>query len=290
MKTIKYIIITPVRNEEKYIENTLISVSKQSLLPVQWIIVNDGSTDNTEPIIKTYADENEFITLVNRENRGYRKAGGGVIESFYEGYKHIKTDDWHFLVKLDGDLSFNSDYFEKCFDEFEKMPQLGIGGGDIYHELNGGNLLLEKQPKFHVRGATKIYKNECWQAIGGLIKAPGWDTIDEVKANMLGWSTQSFSHLKLTHHRYTGAADGSWKNSVKNGRANYISGYHPFFMIAKCINRISTKPFLIGSIGLFYGYIWSYLKKTERINDKKLIKFLRQQQINLLLRRKTIWI
>jgi poly-beta-1,6-N-acetyl-D-glucosamine synthase len=148
---------------------------------------------------------------------------------------------------------------------------------------------VEDQPLFHVRGATKIYKRECWEAIGELIQAPGWDTLDEVKSSMLGWETRSFPELMVLHHRYTGAADGNWKNSVKNGMANYISGYHPIFMMVKCIKRMIKKPYLLGSAGLLYGFLKGYAKKVPRVDDPKLIKYLRKEQLNKILFRKTIW-
>lgn len=284
----KYIIVTPVRDEQEYIEKTINSVISQTLQPLQWIIVNDGSTDDTGIIIDNYAKAYPWIKAVHRSNRGARVAGAGVIEAFYDGYEAIDESGWEFIVKLDGDLSFEPSYFKVCFEEFHKDLQLGVGGGVIYHEING-NLELEKNPLFHVRGATKIYKRACWEAIGGLIKAPGWDTIDEVKANMLGWKTRSFNHLKVIHHRFTGAADGTWRNAVKNGKANYISGYHPLFMFAKCMKRIFEKPYLIGALGLFYGFMSGYLNKIPQINDKKLIAYLRKQQLRRLMYLESIW-
>ena len=241
---IKYVIITPVRDEEQYIEKTISSVTSQTLKPVEWIIVNDGSVDNTGSIIDKYATEYSWIKTVHRSNRGFRKAGGGVIEALYAGYNVVEFKDWDFIVKLDGDLSFETWYFEKCFQHFDKDSKLGIGGGVIYSIING-KPELEKTPVFHVRGATKIYKKECWIGIGGLINAPGWDTIDEVKANMLGWETKSFSDLQILHLRYTGGAEGTWRDMVKNGRANYIAGYHPLFMLLKCTKRMFQKPFLL---------------------------------------------
>ena len=154
----------------------------------EWIIVNDGSTDRTGEIVDRFATEHPWITVVHRENRGFRKSGGGVMEAFYEGYKAIQHQDWEFLVKLDADLTFEADYFEKCFEHFQQDPNLGIGGGEIRHDI-AGEMKAEKNPSFHVRGATKIYRRDCWEAIDGLWSASGWDTIDEVKANMKGWKT-----------------------------------------------------------------------------------------------------
>lgn len=283
-----YIIITPVRNEEEYIEKTIVSVARQTIKPAEWVIVNDGSTDNTGKIIDEFSRQYPWIRTIHRENRGFRKAGGGVMEAFYDGYNSIQSSEFDFIVKLDGDLSFSEDYFEKCFREFDKDSKLGIGGGMVVHEIRG-KLELEEAPLFHVRGATKIYRKACWEAIGELIKAPGWDTLDEVKANMLGWKTRSFPEIILIHHRFTGQADGTWRNWVKNGTANYISGYHPLFMSFKCIKRIFQKPYVIGSLGLFYGFIEGYMKKIPQIDDRELIRYIREQQIRKLMLRKSIW-
>ncbi|ULA58174.1 MAG: Glycosyltransferase family 2 protein [Nitrospira sp.] len=284
----KYVIITPIRDEEAFIEKTIQSVTSQTTLPAQWVIVNDGSTDLTGAIVDTYVARYPWIHVVHRENRGFRSAGGGVIEAFYAGYRALKEQDWNFIVKLDGDLFFDSDYFEKVFRYFEHSPDLGLGGGLIYNLVNGA-LLAEQHPVFHVRGATKIYKRECWDAIGGLLVAPGWDTLDEVKANMLGWKSRTFRDLKVTHYRYTGAADGQWRSCIKYGRANYISGYHPLFMALKCLRRVFHKPVLIGAFAIGYGYVSGYLKRVPQVDDRALITFLRKQQMNKILRRETMW-
>jgi biofilm PGA synthesis N-glycosyltransferase PgaC len=284
----QYIIITPARDEEEYLEKTITSVAQQTILPRQWIIVNDGSCDRTGEIIDRYAALYPWITARHRPNRGYREAGGGVIATFYDGYAQIHSWEWDFIVKLDADLSFSEDYFERCFAEFAKDTRLGIGGGGIYHEQKG-ELILEKNPQFHVRGATKIYKRECWEALGGLLRAPGWDTVDELKANMLGWSTRTFAGLRLSHYRFTGAADGAWKDCIKNGRANYITGYHPVFMLLKCLRRLSKRPYILGSIGLMWGFVSSYWKGTAQVPDRRLISYTRTQQMRCLLNLESIW-
>ena len=285
---VKYAIITPARDEEAFIEKTMASVVSQTIRPVCWIIVNDGSRDRTGEIIDKFAAQYPWIIATHRSNRGFREAGGGVIATFYDGYAQLPSHDWDFLVKLDADLSFSTDYFERCLEEFAKDPKLGIGGGDIYHEEKAG-LTLERNPSFHVRGATKIYRKECWEALGGLIQAPGWDTIDELKANMLGWSTRTFPHLRLSHFRYTGSADGAWKDCIKNGRANYITGYHPIFMLLKCAARIAKKPYVKGSIGLWWGFVSGYLRRIPRVQDQRLIRYTRVQQMRRIMMLESIW-
>jgi biofilm PGA synthesis N-glycosyltransferase PgaC len=285
---VKYVVITPVRDEEKHMEATIEAVAGQTIRPSEWVIVNDGSSDRTGEIIDQYAAKFSWISVVHRSNRGFRKSGGGVVEAFYDGYERLRCNDWDFVVKLDGDLTFARTYFEKCFEHFERDPELGVGGGEIYHDV-GGVQKLEANPKFHVRGATKIYRRDCWEAIGGLLRAPGWDTIDEVKANMLGWKTYSFGELQLVHHRLTGTADGLLRDRIKHGIACYVSGYDPLFVVASCVSRLIQKPYIAGSAAIFYGFIKGYWIRMPRVNDKQLIKYLRTQQLRRLCGLETIW-
>ena len=211
-----------------------------------------------------------------------------MVDAFNDGYRSLNCKDWAFIAKLDGDLSFEPDYFEKCLGEFRSDTRLGVGGGVVCYVTDGVKR-IEECPLFHVRGATKIYTKECWEAIAGLWPAPGWDTMDEVRASMLGWTTRSFPHQHLLHYRLTGTAEGLWAGIVKNGRANYICGYHPLFMLSKCILHLLRRPYLIGSIALFVGFISGYVKRIPRVDDTKAIEYLRRQQLARLCGRQTIW-
>lgn len=287
-KTARYVVISPVRDEEIFIGATIECMVRQSMRPLEWIIVDDGSTDRTGAIIDEYASRYPWIRACHRQNRGFRKAGGGVVEAFNDGLRALSSGDWDFIVKFDGDLSFCPEYFEKCFECFAHESDLGIGGGGICHIVDG-QACLEPCPAFHVRGATKIYRKACWEALGGLWPAPGWDTFDEVKANRLGWKTRTFANLHLTHHRLTGSAEGIWAGLVKNGRANYICGYHPIFMLGKCVRRVLRRPYIVGAMALSYGFITGYWKRVPRVNDPLTIAYLRRQQLGRLVGGRTIW-
>jgi poly-beta-1,6-N-acetyl-D-glucosamine synthase len=285
---VRYVIVTPVRNEEANIEETIRCLASQTVRPQQWIVVDDGSTDNTPEILKRYSELYPWLTVLRLSDRGAREPGSGVIRAFLRGVQKIQSNDWEFIVKLDGDLSFSDDYFSRCFDEFRKDPTLAVGGGKICHE-DGKVLQGENAPRFHVRGATKIYRRAYWDAAGGVPPVTGWDTIDEVKANMLGWTTRTFPDVSLLHRRETGSADGAWRNWCKNGRANYITGYHPLFMLLKCLKRLPQQPLFLSGVALFWGYLGGYLGKAPQVQDKALIRYVRGQQIRRLLFQKSIW-
>lgn len=282
-----YVLVTPARNERKYISGTIESVASQTILPLEWIIVDDGSTDGTYDVLEHYAKRYPWIRPKIRVDRGYRLAGPGVVDAFYDGFRQIDSD-WQYLVKLDGDVSFEPDYFAQLFERFEHEERLGIAGGALYHNLNN-RLQLDKCPAFHVRGATKVYRRQCWEAIGGLCRAPGWDTMDEVKANMLGWVTRSFPDLPVVHHRFTGTAENLWKNLIKDGRGDYFSGYHPLYVVSKCTYRLFTKPYLMGGVGMALGFFGEYVKRSPRVDDHDLISFVQRQQLRKLFGMETMW-
>jgi len=286
----KYVVITPVRNEQENLPSAIASFAAQTILPWKWLIVDDGSTDATSALALQAQSRYDWIQVLRRPDRGFRKPGGGVIEAFYEGYRRVETGAWDFLAKLDGDVSFESEYFANLLARFAADPKLGIAGGTICN-LREGVLVPEWKGDqgFHVRGATKVYRAACWRQLGGLHSAPGWDTLDEIKANMLGWRTCTFADLKLLHHRQAGEADGKWANWVKNGRANYISGYLPLFMLVKCLSRAFKRPYGIGALGLMYGFLSGYFKGLQQIEDAQLIRYLRHQQARKLMFRTSLW-
>jgi len=284
----KYVIITPVRDEETYLPEVLESMVRQTVRPAEWVIVDDGSKDKTGAIADQAAAQHSWIRVVHRGDRGYRKWGAGIIEAFYDGFHALAVRDWDFMCKLDGDLSFEPDYFASAIEKFAANPKIGIGGGVLYHFADGVKE-TEAHPVFHVRGGVKIYRRECWDALGGLWVGPGSDLIDEAKANMLGWITQSFTDLELEHHRPTGQSYGRWGGSVKDGKIDYVTGYHPLFLLAKWTLRLVRRPFVLSSAGLMYGYFSAVFQSMPRVDDPELIQYIRQQQLARLFGRETIW-
>jgi biofilm PGA synthesis N-glycosyltransferase PgaC len=285
---IKYVIVSPVRDEEEYVQRTIDCVLSQTIRPAEWVIVDDGSGDGTARIIDQYAEKYSWIRIIHRVDRGERIPGTGVMEAFYDGYNRLQCQDWEFIVKLDGDVGLDPDYFQRCFEHLCNDPALGMCGGTMYCPRDG-QLSIESNPQFHVRGPIKLYRRACWNAIGGLLKTTGWDSLDEFQANRLGWRTKSFSEIKVIHYRPTGAVQGAWRDGIKMGRASYIAGYHPVFMAAKCIKRLVQTPFIVVAIAHAYGFLSGYLQRIPQVQDRELIRYVRKQQIRRLCFLDSIW-
>jgi biofilm PGA synthesis N-glycosyltransferase PgaC len=275
---VKYVIITPVHNEESYIRFTLDSVVAQTVKPEQWIIVDDGSADNTANIIQEYAKRNAWIKQVTLPVEGSREVGARVVRIFYEGYRLIEAD-YNFIVKLDGDLSFDPDYFERLLGKFAEDPRLGIAGGVLYIPV-GNQWRLEKVPADHVRGATKVYRKACFDEIGGLPLVNGWDGIDEWRAQMRQWKTRSFNEMIVHHLRPTGASSGKWGGSIKAGEYAYFMGYPWLVILARSLyrNLSGHPPFVMGT-ALFWGYMKSWLAHKPQFDDAEVIAFMRRKQM-----------
>jgi poly-beta-1,6-N-acetyl-D-glucosamine synthase len=278
---VRYAVISPVKDEAAFIEATICSMIAQTQWPVVWIIVNDGSRDATAVIVEAYAQAHSWIRLINRQaDAGVRKRGQGVVEAFYAGFNTL-TEPYDFIVKLDGDVTFGPDYFETLFNAFAAEPQLGIAGGGLYEKPDGQTWALYTV-KEHVRGCTKAYRRECFEAIGGLVASMGWDGIDEWIALAKGWKVQSFIELKIYHYRFTGAATGFLKSCIEQGRGAYRMGYHPLFMIARGIRRMTDRPYLIGGLAMIGAYILAWLRKQELLADPAVVRYVRRTQLKQL--------
>lgn len=285
-----YLIITTIRNEASQFGHTIDSVVRQTLCPIRWLIVDDGSTDNTSQIITQLSAQHSWIEVIIRKDRGYRQSGVGVVTAFYDGFSRVSFLPWNYLVKLDGDVRIPANYFESLIEEFEHDSTLGICSGEVYNEEDGKlSLDSPEDPSFHVRGAAKIYRRTCWEAIGGILKVNGFDCIDNVKARMLGWNTRRFPQPEVIHLRRTGQANGAWRNSFKDGIGANAIGYHPLFMFFKCIRRLLAGRSIIGVAGQLCGFIRGYYGDIPRVNDPALVRYLRRQQMNRLLGKDTIW-
>ncbi|EFK11538.1 glycosyltransferase, group 2 family protein [delta proteobacterium NaphS2] len=283
----RYVIITPVKNEERYVEYTIQSIIKQTVLPAQWIIVDDNSSDTTFSIVKRYAKKYPWITAVSYKKSIARQSGGGVIRAFYYGFQNfLKIEDWHYVVKLDGDISIDSkEYFEGIFKMFRDNPKLGIAGGICYFIVDGKKV-LEEHPFWHVRGPTKIYRRKCFEDIGGLVPALGWDGIDEYTAMAKGWATKSFKEYLIHHLEPTGSKKeegGSIDRFRRQAIASYNTGLWTIYVLFQFLHLCSKKPYVIGAIYFIFAYLINYIKNEPVMVDRATKNFIRKMNKGRLL-------
>jgi poly-beta-1,6-N-acetyl-D-glucosamine synthase len=276
-----YVIISPCRNEADYIRRTLDSVVSQSIAPALWIIVDDGSTDETPSILSEYASRFSWIKIVRRIDRGRRRVGPGVIDAFYDGFEQIDIP-YSYLCKLDVDLDLPLRYFERLIELMESEPRLGtVSGKAYYREKKTGKVVLE-QIRDHVSlGMTKFYRRECFEQIGGFVREVMWDGIDCHRARLFGWIAGSVDEpeLRFEHLRPMGSSEQNiYKGRRRHGYGQYFMGTSLIFMTAAALSRITSQPRIIGSVMMWWGYVEAMLRRKPRYNDSDFIRFLRRWQ------------
>lgn len=273
----KYYLIIPTYNEEKFISLTLQSLVEQTVLPSKVVVVNDNSTDNTAAIIEEFAKKYPWISLVNKVSNAIHLPGSKVIQAFHEGEKHI-DENYDILVKIDADLIFPSNYFETIINHFQSDERIGMVGGFCYIEKDGRWILENLTDKDHIRGALKAYRKATFKEIGGLKPAMGWDTVDELLCKFYNWKIVTDESLHVKHLKPTGARYDKTAR-YKQGEAFYTLGYG-FLITAIASAKLAMmkkKPLL------FIDYIKGFWKaKSERkplLVTTEQAKFIRKYRL-----------
>jgi len=262
VKEFNYIIVSPVKDEENYIEETIKSVIRQTVLPSKWLIVDDGSNDETPNIIEKYCTKYSWIQTLRLNRKGGRHFPA-EIQAFNQGFEMIKDEKFDFIIKLDCDLSFDSGYFEKLLCKFKEDKSLGIASG-IYAEQKGNRWDPIRMPDYHTTGASKVVRDECFRDIGGFINTRGWDTIDEIRAQMKGWRTRHFAELKIHHLKSEGSGIGKCTLHAMHGEIYYLIGGSTLFFCFKVAHRIATgTPILLGGLMMIYGYLRTMILRRK---------------------------
>ena len=280
-----YLLISPGRNEAGYMRNTLDSVIAQTVRPKTWVIVDDGSTDDSPKILAEYAARHDWIKVVTRRDRGGRAVGPGVVEAFYAGYETIDPDDYEYLCKLDLDLILPPRYFEELMLRMEADPTIATCSGKSYIHHNG-EFVSERHGDETSIGATKFYRRWMFQQLGGFVREVMWDGIDCHRCRMQGWHAVSWDvpDLRFTHLRPQGSSQkGILTGRMRHGFGQYFMGTSPVYMLANAVNRINEKPYVLGSIMMMWGYLWSWVQRKPRYEDPEFRRFLRQWQWRALL-------
>ena len=281
---LKYVLVTPARNEENFIEGAIRSVVSQTIQPICWVIVSDGSTDRTDQIVKRFADEYKWIELLRMpEHRDRTFAAKAVC--FNSGYDRLKSRDFDIIGNLDADITLDPDYYEFLLSKFAEMPKLGVAGTPFIEDAS--------QPKNHtyahkfadlqhVSGACQMFRRQCFEEVGGYtpIKGGGIDWVAVTTARMKGWQTRTFVEKTCLHHRKMGTANQSpLMARFQHGQEDYCVGGHPLWQVLRGTFQMKANPFVLGGLFLILGYFWSMAKRIQRPVSPELIEFHQAEQM-----------
>jgi glycosyltransferase involved in cell wall biosynthesis len=286
MPNLNYVLITPARNEEAFIGGAIKSVANQTVLPVKWVIVSDGSTDKTDEIVQAAAMEHSWIELVRTPERTERHFAGKV-HAFNAGHDRVRNLDFDILVSMDADITFESDYFEFLLKQFVNDAGLGLAGTP-FREEDGRQYDFRFTRTDNVSGACHLFRKECYYSIGGYqpLKGGGIDVVAVVSARMKGWKTRTFTEKHCIHHRKMRSARASYNRRLsgifRSGYHDYTMGVHPLWQFMRFFYQIFKKPFFLSGFLLVAGYGWAVVTRAPIPVSKEFVAFRRKEQMRWL--------
>lgn len=278
-----YVLVTPSRNEEAFIEKTIVSVVNQTSRPLKWVIVDDASTDKTPEIIQRYAADNPWIEMVQMPPRRDRSFAAKV-NSFNAGYERVKGLQYEVVGNLDSDVSFEPDFLEFLIQKFEDDPSLGVAG-TVFREEGYSSDKDSFEGQTHVSGQVQLFRRKCFDEIGGYIphRAGGIDWMAVTTARMKGWKTRSFREKFFFHHRHLGTAGRGVHAAIFSyGEKDYYLGNHPIWEMFRVAYQMMKRPYLTAGAALGLGYCWAFVTRTPRPVSRELMKFHRKEEMTKL--------
>jgi poly-beta-1,6-N-acetyl-D-glucosamine synthase len=280
-----YVIVSPVKDEGPYIARTLESVAAQSVRPAQWLLVDDGSSDRTPDLIREFSARFPWIRLARKDRNGGRMTGIAEVAAFNHGYRLVRDLPFDFIVKLDGDLVLEKDYFERLLARFAEDERLGIASG-VYLEKGRSGWKPVSMPDYHAAGASKVIRRRCFEEIGGFVEARGWDTVDEIRAQFLRWQTRHFPDLSFYHLRSEGSWMGCKKTQMMLGEVFYATSGSRLLFLVKLLHRaFRTRPWLVASALMGWGYLKSLFLRKPLLVTPGEAKMYRRLQWERILQR-----
>jgi glycosyltransferase involved in cell wall biosynthesis len=277
-----YVLVTPARDEEAYIGLTLDSVIRQTVRPLRWVIVSDGSTDATDAIVRRYQARHDWIDLLRMPDRAERHFAGKA-QCFNAGYATVRRLASDLVGNLDADVSLDEDHFAFLIERFAERPRLGVAGTPFREGEARYDFRFSSDE--HVSGACQLFRRECLEAVGGYLPLAGGgiDVVAVLTARLNGWETRSFTERSYVHHRPMGSArHGTAVARFKLGERDYVLGRHPLWQVCRAIYQMRRRPRLVGGCLLIAGYLSALLRRAERPLPQELIRFQRHEQMQRL--------
>ncbi len=280
---LEYVLVTPARNEEQFVASLIESVAAQTLLPKRWVIVSDGSTDNTDNIVREYARKHKWIELVRVTDHKDRQFAAKVY-SFDAGYRRIGSLGYDIIGNVDADVTFEPDFFGFLMQKFKQFPGLGVAGAPFVED---GRRVYDYGfiDNSHVSGACQLFRKRCFEEIGGYmpIRGGGIDWAAVTSARMRGWMTRTFTEKHYYHHRKMGTGNsGVLMSRFRHGQKDHYLGGHPLWQLCRSCFQMTRKPYVVGGLFLLMGYCSGYIGGPRGPVPKELVAFHRKEQMQRL--------
>jgi len=275
----RYVLITAAKDEEACIGEVLERVVRQTIRPVAWFIIDDGSTDRTAAIIQSFAEKHSFIHLHSAGSREGRNFGS-QYKAIMAGCELAQSLDFAFLGVTDADQAPEpADYYEVLLQEFHNNPRLGVASGYVFERPRG----VWEPRRGNARdsaAASALFRRTCFEEIGGYtpLVHGGSDWLIQLKAKMVGWEIQVRTDLPILHYRPTSSAGGIWRGLFRAGLMDASFGSHAGFEFLKCCRRIPLHPFLFGSVVRYCGFLWWKLARRKPLIPTAAVATLRKEQ------------
>jgi len=279
-----YVLITPAFNEMQSIQQTIESLMKQTIRPVKWILISDGSNDGTDEIMKNWALRVDLISYIRREKDPSVSGFASKVSAIQEAYNHLLGLSFEYIGILDADITLTQTYYEQVIAKFKKNPLLGITGGFIFEQCEGRFESRRTNTDRSVAGGIQLFRRKCYESIGGHLPMPygGEDWLCEIISRMKGWDVVAFPDIVAYHHNPSAAKRGALKDAIRLGKMDYSVGSHPLFELVKCIRRIQERPFILRALFRLIGFVWSALKGDRVAVSAEVVKYLRTEQMKRL--------
>jgi GT2 family glycosyltransferase len=277
----RYVLLSACKNERDYIALCLESVRRQTVPPHAWVIVDDGSSDDTAAIVESFLPSCPYLQLI-RLPAGRPRSFGSKDRAIQLAYERVRHLDFELVGVLDTDVSLEApDYYARVLDAFAADPRLGIAGGYVYERQGGEWRPRPINTPWSVAGCVQLFRRECFDAIGGFVPLEfgGSDTLTELQLRMQGWETRSLPGLPVHHYRSTSSAGGLLRGYYRLGLLDASFGSHPLFMAVKCLRRIPYRPWGIGAAALLAGYVGYHLRDGRLLIPEPVSRHLRQEQL-----------
>ena len=280
----KYLLVTSARNEEQHLEQTILAVLAQTVHPVKWIIVNDGSSDGTAKIIDRYAASSDWIDRFDMPTHRARNFAAKA-RCFNAAWKAVNGLDYDVIGNLDADITFEPGYVEFLLTKFAENRDLGVAGTPFLQQGGYDSSRDSFEGENHVAGGCQLFRRGCFEQLGGYVptKGGGVDWIAVTTARMNGWKTRSFREKRFIHHRPLGTAERSSLSAFYSyGEKDYCFGGSPVWEVCRVAYRMSKPPLVLGGLALGAGFLSAAMRRVERPVSADLMRFHRREQMTKL--------